>query len=219
VTACDTQSVVRATFASGLVLIVFVLGGCGASAGKDGVVTVRLSDVDAAMAKAQTLRWEGDSKVTGHTATHATGEIDWPNRFVTMRSTSGINLDVALAQRGGRGYLRGPTGKWCWSPSLVWGNAAVNPLPFGTLDALRRSGARFDYIGQEKLRGVETGHFHVVGAHPLDLWVDSQDQLRRMAGKERLPKGTLTFTDDFFDFGTPVHAALPPSDAPKCEPA
>jgi hypothetical protein len=200
------------------VLIMFVLWGCGASAGK-GVVTVRLSDVDAAMAKAQTLRWEGESKVIGQTANRATGEIDWPNRYLTIRSTSGMKVDIALAESDGRGYLRGPTGKWCWSPSPLWGSAAVNPVPFGTLDALQRSGARFDYIGQEEVRGVETGHFRVVGAHPFDLWVDSQDQLRRLAGKQRLPQGSITFTDDFFDFGTPVHAAPPPSDAPKCEPA
>jgi hypothetical protein len=208
---------VRATSARFL-LIVFVLGSCGSGAGKDDVVTVRLSDVDAAMAKAQSLRWEGESKVPGQATTRATGEIDWPNRFVTMRSTSGMDIDIAVTQRDGRGYIRGPTGKWCWSPSLDW-NAALNPSPFGTLDALRRSGARFNYIGQEKVRGVETGHFHVAGARPLDVWVDSQDQLRRMAGKQRTPQGTVTFTYDFFDFGTPVHATRPPRNAPKCEPA
>jgi hypothetical protein len=207
---------VRATSAIGFLLVVLFLESCGGSAGKDGVVTVRLSDVDAAMAKAQSLRWEGDSNAAGHPTTHAAGEIDWPNRFVTVRSTSGMNVDIAFAQRDGRTYVRGPTGEWCWSASFA-SNAAANTSPFGTLDALRRSGALFDYIGQEEVRGVETGHFRVAGASPLDLWVDSRDQLRRMAGTQPTPQGTFTFTDEFFDFGTPVHATLPPSDAPECE--
>jgi hypothetical protein len=127
-----------------------------------------------------------------------------------------MKIDIAYAQRDGRTYLRGPTGEWCWAASVA-ANAGADASPFGALDALRRSGARFDYIGQEKVRGVETGHFRVAGASPRDLWVDAQDRLRRMAATQPTPRGTVAFTDEFFDFGAPVHATLPPSNAPECE--
>ena len=176
--------------------------------------SVRISDVDAAMTKAHTLRYEGDARVGRGPTTQVSGDVDWSKRYVTVRSKAG---NLAIVQEGRGFYLQGPTGQWCQGSRPLMADAL--PSPIATLAALRRSGASLTYVGKEKVRGVTTSHYRL-GGSDLDVWVDGQDRLRRLSGTMPQP-GTSTesisFRDEFFDFGVQVDATLPPSGTPVCE--
>jgi hypothetical protein len=54
------------------------------------------------------------------------------------------------------------------------------------------------------------------GTVPVDVWVDSSNQVRRMREALHMPSGTpagavVTQTTDFYDFGVPVRVSAPPA--------
>jgi hypothetical protein len=127
---------------------------------------------------------------------------------------------------GTRLYVGGPTGQWCLAvqaPSLSGTDRGV-PTLVDAIELLRKDGASVRYIGPETIRGVATSHFRSHAAQTFDVWVDAHDQLRRISGRLPALPGVLSgvptsFTEDFFDFGVPVHFNPPTIHTPHCEPA
>lgn len=94
-------------------------------------------------------------------------------------------------------------------------------------------------VGTERVRGEQTTHYAAtvdvakaaarlnpqaaaafrqlmsssgVSNFPLDIWVDSDNRVRQLASKLPGRGGTqLVVTEQFYDFGTPVHIVAPPA--------
>jgi hypothetical protein len=107
---------------------------------------------------------------------------------------------------------------WCWTtPKRVPGPAVA---PTATLATLVHKGATVTRVGTTVVRGVPTTHYVVTGSgrtSPVDIWVDSADQLRRIRWTQTGPTAIQTTTTDLFDFGVPVTIRTP-TNAPACRP-
>ncbi|MDQ6876011.1 MAG: hypothetical protein M3042_13245 [Actinomycetota bacterium] len=94
-------------------------------------------------------------------------------------------------------------------------------------------------VGTERIRGAQTTHYAAtvdvskatgrldpqaaaafrqlmssagVGKFPVDIWVDSDNRVRQVASKLPGKGGSeLVVTEQFYDFGTPVHVVPPPA--------
>lgn len=121
------------------------------------------------------------------------------------------------------------------------GSAPSNPSSF--LEAFAKAEGTVEELGSEDIRGISTTHWRVVveegwqealspeelaeleeqgplpeSDFPLDLWVDGDGLVQRMAMTMAAEEadadigGTLTMTMDFFDFGQSVTIEAPPAD-------
>ena len=107
---------------------------------------------------------------------------------------------------------------WCWRTPKKTPGPGVSPI--ATLATLAKSGGTVVEVGRTVVRGVSTTHYAVSGggrASPVDIWVDSSDELRRIHWTQTGPTSTQTMTTDLFDFGAPVTIRTPVN-APACNP-
>jgi hypothetical protein len=137
--------------------------------------------------------------------------------------TGAVKGDFVVA--GHKAYLRvrgfvpaAPLGSFPrgWCVELPSHERGIAVPTFGVVAALRDAGKVLRRVGTERIRGVDTVHYQLVGVRPpLDVWVDDHDRLRR----ERLIHGVdhQTETIDLYDFGVSVSIAVP-NHAPPCEP-
>jgi hypothetical protein len=172
------------------------------------------SKLEAALMRAKTSRYEG---VSGLSRTRLSGEMNYPRQYVTWHSDSGEVPDLAFLHRGSLFYVRQPTGQWCLQSNTSKPNGAapsgISAL-FGSLVPAPPKGSHPRYVGSEQVRGVTTSHFHLGGATPMDLWVDSQDLIRRVSEGS----ATVPFTQEYFDYGVNVTFAEPTANTPECQP-
>ncbi len=109
--------------------------------------------------------------------------------------------------------LPGMSYGWCREQQVTKAQGS-GVSPVNTLAALHLSGKILRHIGKDRVRGVETDHYEIVGASPpIDVWVDSHDLLRRL----RWTHGPAHQTDtvEIYDYGAPVSIAVP-AHAPNC---
>jgi hypothetical protein len=113
--------------------------------------------------------------------------------------------------------------------------------PAQMLDYLEAVSGKIEEVGREDVRGVATTHYRAkvdldkvadqapanarkavrasiasleraLGTEvPVDVWVDSQNLVRRLSEHLTTARGKVDFTVDFFDFGTPVTVTTPPA--------
>jgi len=99
---------------------------------------------------------------------------------------------------------------WCWNTPKERPGPQLSPTD--TLAMLAKSGRTVSDVGTTVVRGIRTTHFVVSGAGrtlPVDIWVDSSDQLRRMKLTQTGPTYVQTTTTDLFDFNSPVTIKVP----------
>ncbi len=92
----------------------------------------------------------------------------------------------------------------------------------GTLDVTKALSSIKDPKLKQGLRGLTSG-LHLPKELPVDVWIDKEGLCRRVResyaltaqkiGSTTIPASTATTTNEYFDFGTPVHVAAPPSSA------
>jgi hypothetical protein len=136
--------------------------------------------------------------------------------YTTSQSGSPSVSDVVVD--GSRQYYRerGPGAfagsRWCSVPGV---KRAPGPDVVLTdpVAALAGSNRHAQVVGTESVRGVETTHYRVTGeGPPVQIWVDAQDQLRRL---QWTPGGHFkTQTTDFFNFDQPVTITVPMNTRP-----
>ena len=105
---------------------------------------------------------------------------------------------------------------WCWRNPKKRPGPQLSPTD--TLAMLAKSGRTVSEIGTTIVRGVSTTHYAVSGASralPVDIWVDSTDQLRRIELTQTGTTYVQTTTTDLFDFDLPVTIKVPIT-APAC---
>lgn len=135
-----------------------------------------------------------------------------------------------------------------FSGTLGGGGALGTSDPSRFLDILRGATKATDDLGEEKVRGVATRHFRAQvdilktlagvpkegrdaiktllggkesGTIPLDVWIDKDNLLRKMASSFEVSKHAVGFAFELYDYGTPVEVRVPkPSEvAPVTDPS
>ncbi len=96
---------------------------------------------------------------------------------------------------------------WCLERHTTR-HAGSGVSPVDTLSSLRASGKGLQRVGSERVRGVATTHYRIVGTRPpIDIWVDDHDLLRRL----RWTHGRAHQTDtmEVYGYGEPVSITVP----------
>jgi len=107
---------------------------------------------------------------------------------------------------------------WCWKAPKETPGRGVSPT--ATIATLAKSGGTVSEVGTTVVRGVSTTHYVVTSegrTSPVDIWVDTSDQLRRIHSTQTGPTYSQSETTDLFDFGARVTINIPVK-APPCNP-
>lgn len=93
---------------------------------------------------------------------------------------------------------------------LVQSIHEAGPAVIGGVETTRYE-ATVDVQALDKALGNDSGS-DLSPAGPLQIWVDSQARVRQLQISYTVPQeGQITETEDFTDFGVPVHIAIPPA--------
>jgi hypothetical protein len=151
----------------------------------------------------------------------------------------------------GKTWIAIDTGASSVSAGDMLGLTGIGGNPADMLESLTAVAGNERIVGTARVRGVLTTEYQVKidpakmaakvpaserasiqeftqafgkGAIPVDVWVDSQHQVRQVQLSARLPDGgfpadaRLTETLDFYDFGVPVLISAPPASQVTSEP-
>jgi hypothetical protein len=134
-------------------------------------------------------------------------------------SNSTVRETVLLA--GSRTFerLAGPPPAaqgWCWMLPTKEPGPEVSAI--ATLASLAGSDRTVIEIGSEVVRSVGTTYYALTGGNtnPVDIWVDSSDQLRRIRWTQTGSTRDETISMDLFAFNAPVTIDDIPAHAPAC---
>ena len=215
-----------------LASIAGVIALCGCGAGTS--VTAPSSDVrvvasaPTAMAKASTCRITSVTPASpGSPLASATGVLDFAHHRAMLAgeirtSASGNRTQGVWVIDGNTLYVKGMSlGATSTDRSKPWasipltgpaGARYANSSPFSSLAKLSSTGP-VDVVGQEDVRGVRATHFrHHAPGGQLDTWIDARGLVRREVVSIALGQdGTVTSTQEYFDFGVPVNIVVPPA--------
>jgi hypothetical protein len=156
-------------------------------------------------------------------AIHITGEMDVAHKRLRasfgMPGTGGREETIVDASRVlYRVVSSDPltAQPWCkLSGTKTSPGPGVSPIE--TLTELATTERKIEKLGVETVRGVQTTHYRVsgAGAPTVEIWVDANDMLRRLAWTH--VNGHQRDTTDLYDFNKSASIVVP-QHAPPCPP-
>ena len=238
-----------------LLVLAATLAGCGGGGNKAGGDRIAL----AAAKTAKVGSIEADFRIEGAgvdgqgTGVFNTGKKGSGQLTMTV-AVNGRSVKIDTVITGTVLYMRSPmfaqlTGGKQWV-MLDLGKIArqrgidlgsllnTSPTPTSALAYLRGSGGKIDKVGEERVRGVKTTHYHTnvdlrraasqakgasrqslrrvitesgVKQIPVDVWIDGKGYVRRVAYETNSAGGRSTqVTMELHDFGTHIPISAPP---------
>jgi hypothetical protein len=214
-------------------LVVLALAAAGCGAARDGSPDSLAADASAALERHGTVRvaaWSEDHDQP----LRCDGAADF-RRERTQISCVVAGEVMETITAGGYEYQRpafdfsgnGGDAKR-WEKVKAEDGTSSFPDPRDMLAALRKATLSSERLGRQEVRGVESTRYRVeidperVGVPgfeettELELWVDGDDLLRRMRGRDG---GEGPFVLEFYEFGEPVKIEPPPADQVQDAPA
>ena len=183
---------------------------CSGSAKSTGTLTVR--SVLSATQRVSTYRFSTRSRLSGTLLPPYTGEEDSGSASIVMRSPGHPGeFDLVFSDHIAYERTIAPdplqSQRWCIAKTTkASGYPHVGPVD--TLAGLQAHGTSLQRVGDETVRNTPTVHYSLVGVKPpVDIWVDSQDRLRRLVWTHN--NGKQTDTEELYDFGAPVTITVP----------
>lgn len=156
------------------------------------------------------------------------GEADYAARSVRVTCDYGRAGRMELIGVGNTSYMRGDVfgfggGEDTWVRSTDDPESIADEISPQRLLAMLRSASRStERVGEEQIRGVDTVRYRLVvncgeaelvdcesGTAPVEVWVDGDGLVRRIAVEEN---ASTTFAFEFFDFGADVVIEAPPAE-------
>ncbi len=154
-----------------------------------------------------------------------TGAAEYGTKRVQVRCDYGRLGVLEAIGIGGDFYVRGDftgfaTGaKWVKESGDLNDTSLANLSPERLLATLSRASSETERVGEEDVRGASTVRYRLTvdceganlecdGTAPVDVWIDDDGVVRRIALDD--DSGTATF--EFFDFGVEVEIEPPPPD-------
>ncbi len=193
------------------------LAACGGATTRD---RVTVEAVALHTRAARTARMDGSLKATDPTSiTRVTGEADFNGsryhfKFASPSSTRPFDEFIAIGtQAFVLGGTLGAVG-WCAIGTV---SSDLNFDPGAVLGSINKANGTLQRLGEESVRGIATNHYRYVRPDnpPMELWVDSNDLLRRIVETHENETDTL----EFYDFGADITPITAPTTSPKCPPS
>jgi hypothetical protein len=211
-----------------VLLLVAMLTACG-STGRGSsekritIGAIAQQTLDAKSARLHASSRSADPRVAGGISGSGTARFD-PERYSLVMRVPRIGMLEALVFTHDA-FMRAPKSApafggvlphdWCKEQGGVAENG-FGFSPTSVISSLAEQGGTLQRLGNDRLRGVETTHYRLVkaGVMPTEVWVDSNDRLRRI---QQTHDGEIDVLD-YFDYGAAVPPITAPPHARHCEP-